>query len=111
MSTSNCCLNIAIQSGCCFELSSETLIEYFREHGNVNLVKVDYNIENGQGTIEFRSSEVADQFCYMSIYVGNCTVFLWKSLSLVGDIPEQGLLLVGQYWNKMHLFIATLFVF
>ena len=100
MSTTSCCLNVAVQSGCCFDISSETLIDYFREHGNVKLVKVEYNIENGKGTIEFGSAVVADQFCYMSIYVGNCTVFLWKSLSLVGDLPEPGLLLVGQCWNK-----------
>merc|ERR1712179_61102 len=82
---------MGIQRGSCYELSVQSLIDFFQVFGKVD--NLEYNEEKGKGFVVFNSEEVALSLLYKNLMIAECVVFTWKSLLSLGENPEPGLLL------------------
>ena len=94
MSASRTSLNLSIQRGSCYELSSQILMDFFQVFGKIEELK--YHEEKGKGVVKFESEEVARSLLFKNLVIGECTIFTWRSLDSLGEKPEPGLLLVGR---------------
>ena len=94
MSELSSSLNITIQRGSCYELSAQSLLDFFQVFGKVD--NLEYNEEKGKGFVVFASEEVAMSLLYKNLMIAECVVFTWRSLLGLGENPEPGLLLAGE---------------